>query len=149
MSTGTSPQIGGISPSDAWETLTSEAGARLIDVRTQAEWGFVGVPDLAELGQTLICVEWASFPGMSKNPDFVEAVLTELGDEDPCKLLFLCRSGVRSLNAAKAVTEHLSASGVAVTCLNVEEGFEGDLDANGHRGLLNGWRLRGLAWRQS
>ena len=149
MSTGTAPHIGGISPSDAWVTLTTESGARLIDVRTQAEWGFVGVPDLSELGQALICVEWTSFPGMSKNPNFVEAVLTELGDEDPGKLLFLCRSGVRSLNAAKAVTEHLSASGISVTCLNVEEGFEGDLDANGHRGLLNGWRHRGLAWCQS
>lgn len=149
MSTGTGPQIGGVSPSGAWEILASEKNARLIDVRTQAEWGFVGVPDLSELGQTLICVEWASFPGMSKNPNFVDAVLTELGGEDPGKLLFLCRSGVRSLHAAKAVTEHLSASGVAVTCLNVEEGFEGDLDANGHRGLQNGWRHRGLAWRQS
>lgn len=149
MNTGNSPHIDGISPIDAWEILATEQDARLIDVRTQAEWGFVGVPDLADIGQTLISVEWASFPGMSKNPNFVDAVVTELGNEDPGKLLFLCRSGVRSLNSAKAVTEHFSASGVSVTCLNVEEGFEGDLDANGHRGNQNGWKRRGLAWRQS
>lgn len=149
MSTGNSPHISGISPIDAWEILTKEKDARLVDVRTQAEWGFVGVPDLSELGQTLISVEWASFPGMSQNPNFVNAVLTELGGEAPGKLLFLCRSGVRSLHAAKAVTEHFSTSGASVTCLNVEEGFEGDLDTNGHRGRHNGWRHRGLAWRQS
>ena len=149
MSTGNSQNLGGVAPTDAWAILSAEKDARLIDVRTQAEWGFVGAPDLSEIGQTLIRVEWASFPGMSQNPNFVDAVLTELGDEAPGKLLFLCRSGVRSLAAAKAITEHFSAKGVSVTCLNVEEGFEGDLDANGHRGLQNGWRLRGLAWRQS
>lgn len=149
MSTDNGPQIGGVGPAEAWDILATEKTARLIDVRTQAEWGFVGVPDVSELGHTLICVEWASYPGMSQNPHFVDAVMTELGGEGPGKLLFLCRSGVRSLHAALAVTEYCSANGTPVTCLNVVEGFEGDLDPNGHRGFRNGWKHRGLAWRQS
>ena len=149
MSTDNDPRVGGVVPTEAWDILATENDARLIDVRTQAEWGFVGVPDLSEIGHTLVCVEWAGFPGMSINQQFVEAVMTELGDEVPGKLLFLCRSGVRSLYAAEAVTEHCSAIGVLVTCLNVAEGFEGDLDSNGHRGFQNGWKHRGLAWRQS
>jgi len=149
MSTGKSPRIGEVLPTDAWAILGSEINAQLVDVRTQAEWGFVGVPDVSELGHTLIRVEWAGFPGMSANPRFAEAVMEELGDKEPGILLFICRSGVRSLRAAEAVAEHLSAKGVSVQCLNVAEGFEGDLDQYGHRGNHNGWKHRGLAWRQS
>lgn len=149
MRTGTIPSVGEVSPSDAWEILETEDSARLIDVRTQAEWSFVGVPDVSELDQTLLCVEWAAFPGMSKNPRFADAVTEALGDEAPGKLLFLCRSGVRSLHAARAVADRYSERGQTVDCLNVTEGFEGDLNAEGKRGIHNGWKYRGLAWRQS
>ena len=149
MNTGSHPRIGEVTPTDAWEILKAEKNARLVDVRTQAEWGFVGVPDVTELGHTLICVEWAGYPGMSSNPRFVEAVTEELGNEGPGKLLFLCRSGVRSLRAAQAVSEHFAANGVSVDCINVAEGFEGDLGPDGHRSDHNGWKHRGLAWRQS
>ena len=149
MSTGNRPSVGEVLPADAWTILETDNNARLIDVRTQAEWSFVGVPDLSELGHTLICIEWAEFPGMSKNPRFADAVVEALGDEAPGPLLFLCRSGVRSLYSAEAVTAKYSQMGKAVECLNVKEGFEGDLNPNGHRGFHNGWKHRGLAWRQS
>lgn len=149
MSLGSSPCVGEVIPHDAWKILATEADARLIDVRTSAEWGFVGVPDLSELGHSAICVEWAKFPGMSKNPRFVEAVKEELGNEGPGKLLFMCRSGVRSLHAATAVAAHFAENGMPVECFNVAEGFEGDADSYGHRSKLNGWKFRGLAWRQS
>jgi rhodanese-related sulfurtransferase len=149
MSTGTAPGIGEVLPPAAWTILETDQNARLIDVRTQAEWSFVGVPDVSELGQTLICVEWASFPGMSVNPRFVDEVMEALGDEAPGKLLFLCRSGVRSLYAAGAVAQRFASEGKTVDCLNVAGGFEGDLDSDGHRGFQNGWKLHGLAWRQS
>ena len=100
MSTGSVQRIGEVMPIDAWAILKSENDARLIDVRTQAEWDFVGVPDLSEIGQTLICVQWASFPGMSANTHFVEVVMDEWGPGragnfcfyvalvfDPCMLL--------------------------------------------------------------
>ena len=149
MSTGSVQRIGEVLPNDAWAILKSEKDACLIDVRTQAEWGFVGVPDLSEIDQTLVCVEWASFPGMSANKSFVDTVMAELGTENPGKLLFLCRSGVRSMRAAEAITDHLSAKGMSGECFNVAEGFEGDLDQDAHRGNRGGWKNSGLAWRQS
>ncbi|MEE9389169.1 MAG: rhodanese-like domain-containing protein [Paracoccaceae bacterium] len=149
MRTGSHPRVGEVLPADAWNILETEKDARLIDVRTQAEWNFVGLPDLSELNHTMLCVEWASFPDMSKNPHFADTVIEALGDEAPGKLLFLCRSGVRSLHAAQAVAARYLEMGQAVDCLNVAEGFEGDLNAHGRRGIQNGWKHRGLAWRQS
>ncbi len=141
--------VGEVDPDEAWGILKSNETARLIDVRTRAEWGFVGVPDTRELEQTPIFIEWASYPDMSVNPAFAAEVEAAIGSENPGTLLFLCRSGARSLQAAMAVTDHFARAGKEVTCLNVAEGFEGDVDASGHRGSQNGWKARGLAWRQS
>jgi len=149
MSPGLVSSISEVTPQDAWNILTDENNTRLIDVRTRAEWGFVGVPDLRGLNQETIFVEWASYPSMSANPHFGEEVLEALDGEIPAKLLFLCRSGVRSLHAARAVADLLSDCGKSVQCINIAEGFEGDLNFEGRRGQLNGWKLRGLAWRQS
>ena len=149
MGSSTGPRVGEVSPTDAWGILVEESAARLIDVRTRAEWGFVGVPDLEGAGQRPHFVEWARFPDMSLNPRFAEEVMEALGEVPGGPLLFLCRSGARSLRAAEAVATHLAENGVEVDCINVAEGFEGDLDPTGHRGSLNGWKARGLAWRQS
>ncbi len=149
MSTGIVPGIGEVLPNAAWTRLKNDKNARLIDVRTQAEWSFVGAPDLSELGHTLICVEWATFPKMSPNPRFAEQVLEALGGTRPGMLMFLCRSGVRSKSAAAAVRARYAGLGVDVDCFNVVEGFEGDVNEDGHRGFQNGWKFRGLAWRQS
>ena len=143
------PRVGEVNPDEAWQVLVEESNARLIDVRTRAEWGFVGVPDLEEAGQQLLLVEWARFPDMSLNPRFAEEVIEALGEISKGPLLFLCRSGARSLRAAEAVAAHLAEDGVEADCINVAEGFEGDLDPAGHLGGLNGWKARGLAWRQS
>lgn len=141
--------VGEVLPDQAWTILKEEKNARIIDVRTLAEWSYVGVPDVSGLGHELICIEWLRFPDMSVNPAFVEDLLDQMEGQTTSKLLFLCRSGVRSLAAAKAVGDALGAKGIGTECLNVAEGFEGDLDANGHRGSVNGWKYRGLAWRQS
>ena len=149
MNSGSSPRVGEILPTDAWTILATETDARLVDVRTQAEWAYVGVPDLSGVDQTLICVEWVQLPGMSENPYFADAVMDALGSTKPGKLLFICRSGVRSLRAAQIMAGRFADSDAATQCLNVAEGFEGDLDRDGHRGSRNGWKHRGLAWRQS
>lgn len=148
-SSGSQPRIGSVNPSEAWDRLGQGQDAVLVDVRTRAEWNFVGVPDLTGMDKAPVCVEWAVFPDMSKNPRFVAALMEELGGATPSELFFICRSGARSLRAAEAVAEHLSEIGQAATCFNVAEGFEGDLDPMGHRGGHNGWKARGLAWRQS
>ncbi|MEM6891715.1 MAG: rhodanese-like domain-containing protein [Pseudomonadota bacterium] len=149
MGTGNSPLVGQVCPKQAWEILGSDKDARLIDVRTQAEWAFVGVPDLTDSAHDTLFIEWARYPEMSPNPTFVADVKEALGGDNPGTLLFICRSGVRSLHAAMAVATSFARNGSEITCLNVMEGFEGDLDASGHRGDHNGWKARGLAWRQS
>ena len=149
MGTGKSPHVGEVDPSEAWQILNDNKSARLIDVRTSAEWSFVGFPDLGEMGQRPIFIEWSCLPNMSENPQFAAQLDEALGNDAPDTLLFLCRSGARSLRAAYLVADHLAARGETVTCLNIAEGFEGDLDASAHRGSMNGWKARGLSWRQS
>jgi rhodanese-related sulfurtransferase len=139
-------QINSISVEEAWTRLKQDAGSVLVDVRTSAEWTFVGLPDLSAIGKRPVLVEWQDFPGNRVNQDFVDRVteaLTAIGANKDSELLFLCRSGGRSLSAARAMT----AAGY-VRCRNVADGFEGPLDPNRHRGCLGGWRAKGLPWVQ-
>jgi len=133
---------GDLSPKEAWTLLESDASAVLIDVRTRAEWTYVGVPDLSPLNKRTVFIEWQEFPGGTRNQEFGAQVEDlELGKDTP--LLFLCRSGARSAAAATLMTE----KGYA-RCYNVAEGFEGDPDDARHRGSVNGWKVRGLPWMQ-
>ncbi len=136
-------------PRETWDTLESDESAVLVDVRSRAEWVLVGIPDLTPLGRSALFVEWAGFPDMSVNPRFAETVVNSLGPTIPDKLFFLCRSGARSLCAAEAVAGLLAHRGIVADCINVAGGFEGDLDADRRRGRINGWKARGMAWRQS
>lgn len=149
MSSADFPQIEEILPSQAWGMLKDDPRAVLVDVRTRAEWSYVGLPDLAELGNLLVLAEWARLPDMSVNPGFEDELLAQLGDMTPSALLFLCRSGVRSLYAARAVATRLNETGTGLRCLNVATGFEGDLDDVRHRGNRNGWKVARLPWRQT
>ena len=137
------------SPTESWTTLKDTTDTITVDVRTRAEWSFVGLPDLSELGKEAILLEWKSFPTMANNDEFASSLIDHMGDTDPSEILFLCRSGVRSLAAAALMQEIFIQQGKEIKCVNVTEGFEGDLDSDAHRGKLNGWKARGLAWRQS
>lgn len=130
---------GDLTPTQAWELLERDPAAVLVDVRSEAEWMFVGLPDVSDLGKKLVTVSWTHWPSGERNPRFVET-LVEAGVTAPA--LFICRSGARSQGAAAAAT----AAGIGPS-YNVSEGFEGDLDEHGHRGGT-GWRARGLPWRQ-
>jgi rhodanese-related sulfurtransferase len=133
---------GDITPDEAWQLLSANADAVLVDCRTDAEWRFVGVPDLSSLGREVVYVEWNGSDGRH-NDDFVSD-LTGAGvtpGERP--VIFLCRSGNRSIGAAEAAT----AAGIAPS-YNVLDGFEGNLDEHRHRGGT-GWRAIGLPWTQS
>ena len=138
-----------VNPTDTWTGLADKPDSILVDVRTNAEWSFVGIPDLSSVDKQAILIEWSQFPTMTKNKDFASNLMDKLNGSAPSDVYFLCRSGVRSLAAAALMIETFAAQGWSVNCINVTEGFEGDLDAEGHRGNLNGWRARGLAWRQS
>ncbi len=149
MSTDAGPSVSELLPTETWALLKEDSDAVLVDVRSKPELGFVGKPDLSALGHTMLCVEWASYPGMSANARFVEEVLHELDGAVPSVMLFLCRSGVRSIGSARAMTKCFAEQGRTVECISVAEGFEGDLNAQKHRGDLNGWKVRGLPWVQS
>ncbi len=148
MSTVQEPRIGEVLPAEAMSALVADPGAALIDVRTRPEWYFVGVPDLENMPNPFLFVEWQHWPDMTENPRFVELVMEQLWGRVPEKLFFLCRSGVRSGNAARAIARHLRAVGQQGECVNVLGGFEGDRDEAGHRGTKNGWKVAGLPWRQ-
>jgi rhodanese-related sulfurtransferase len=138
---------GDISPRQAWEMLTADPKAQLVDVRTFAEWNFVGLPDLSSLSRQAHCVEWQTFPTMEVNPAFASAAVkavTAAGAGQETPLLMLCRSGARSRAAAVA----LAGAGFA-KAYNIAGGFEGDPDGMRHRGHVNGWKAEGLPWRQS
>lgn len=137
-----SDYAGDLSPRQAWDLLASDPDAVLVDVRTSAEWQWVGGADLSELGKRTLGIEWMTSAGQP-NERFVEH-LGEAGVAAETPVLFLCRSGGRSAAAASLAT----AAGYR-TAYNVAEGFEGDPDDEGHRGTVNGWKVAGLAWRQS
>ena len=132
---------------DAFEALAADPRAQLVDVRTKAEWTFVGVPDLSSVGRQPVLAEWQQFPAMTADPHFAERLsgaLAQAGLGQDTTLFFICRSGARSLAAAKA----MAAAGFG-NCINVSDGFEGDVDEKRHRGGVNGWKAAGLPWVQS
>ncbi len=133
---------GDINSREAWQLCRDDPDAVLVDVRTRAEWSFVGLPDLAELGRRPLCVEWQCYPDMAINPNFA-GELRARGIGPETTLLLLCRSGQRSRHAAVALT----ADGYR-RCFNVADGFEGPLDGAGHRGTASGWKAAGLPWLQ-
>jgi rhodanese-related sulfurtransferase len=132
---------GDVTPTEAWQLLEREPEAVLVDVRSEPEWAFVGVPDVSPVGKRVVTVEWSHWPSGRRNETFLEQ-LAEAGVTGG-PVVFLCRSGVRSQGAATVAT----AAGIAPS-YNIEDGFEGQLDAEGHRGN-GGWRAAGLPWRQS
>jgi rhodanese-related sulfurtransferase len=130
-----------------WQGLVSRPKSQLIDVRTRAEWTYVGLPDLGSIGKRPVLVEWQTFPDQAVDPRFIERLAGELkalGVEKDDELFFICRSGGRSLAAAKAMAE----LGYRA-CHNVAGGFEGPLDDDRHRGSVLGWKAAGLPWLQS
>lgn len=134
---------GDIMPRDAWAKLQDDPDAVLVDVRTLAEWRFVGVPNLAEVDREPVLIEWQRFPDGVQNAAFVDQLREELGEGDP-QILFLCRSGARSAAAAAAAT----AAGYS-RCYNIAEGFEGDPNPARQRGQVGGWKFAGLPWHQN
>jgi rhodanese-related sulfurtransferase len=146
LSEGGDVHIEDVSPTETWSRLEADQRAILVDVRTRAEWAFVGVPDLKRLGRQVLVVEWQSFPDNQTDPQFADRLATALNAQGATasdEIFFLCRSGGRSRMAA----ETMSAAGFG-RCRNVADGFEGPLDQNRHRGQVAGWKFDGLPWIQ-
>lgn len=130
---GNLPYSGAVTPREAWQLCQALPNVRIVDVRTRAEWQFVGIVPSAEL------IEWQSYPLMQHNPDFMQQLKSRVDSE--CVVLFLCRSAARSHEAAALAAVHGYSE-----AYNVLEGFEGDRNSHQQRGFLNGWKAAGLPW---
>lgn len=135
---------GDVTAAQAWEALTNEAAAVLVDVRTEVEWNLIGKPDLSAHDKEPVFLQWVKMGGVNKNflPE-LEAALEERGVAKDAPIYFMCQSGGRSKMAAMQCTE------VGYTrCYNIADGFEGDLDEHRHRNSVSGWKVAGLPWYQ-
>lgn len=138
--------FGDVTVGECWKALSDAPDSILVDVRTMAEWTYVGIPALQALGKAPILIEWQSFPSMQIDPNFADTLARKIeasGGSKTTPIYFLCRSGARSISSAQALTaagfEH---------CCNVIDGFEGPPDEEGHRGRRAGWKAEGLPWVQ-
>ncbi len=124
---------GDVMPQLAWQWM-QDRQAVLVDVRTDAEREWVGFVPGA------VPIAWKQWPSMAMNLDFDQALRAAVPAGK--KVVLLCRSGVRSIAAAKRATE------MGMEAYNILEGFEGDPDQNAQRGRKGGWRHHDLPWRQ-
>lgn len=141
-----SSYAGDVTPQEAWKALADQPAALLVDVRTAAEWSYVGLADLGALGKSALLIEWQSFPGMEVNERFVDQLgkaVDDLGLGRGGPVYFLCRSGGRSRAAA------IAAAAAGYVAFNIVDGFEGALGPDRHRSSLGGWKASGLPWTQS
>jgi rhodanese-related sulfurtransferase len=134
---------GELSPTEAFEYLKNDPAAQMVDVRTVAEWSLTGYPDLSSLGKSVIKLSWRLYPTMQINSEFADQLAREIPDLHT-PLLFMCKIGGRSLDAAIAMT----ALGYT-RCYNITDGFEGSMDAAQHRGTVSGWKAENLPWEQN
>ncbi len=133
---------GDVRANEAWKSLKADPGAFLVDVRTHAEWNFVGVPDLTTIGKKPLFIEWQTYPGMAVNGSFLKNISTEITDKS-ASIFFLCRSGARSKSAAIELTTNGYGS-----CFNIGDGFEGPHNERQRRGFSGGWKACDLPWVQ-
>merc|ERR1711991_1016236 len=126
---------GDLTPQETWELLKEKSDSILVDCRTSAEWGFVGVPNLEKLNKKVIFLEWQKYPDMQINENFLQEIV-ESGVNKDSSVVFLCRSGARSRSAAEFLTSYGYKN-----CYNCLDGFEGNHDQDGHRGQMNGWKF--------
>lgn len=138
-----------INPLESWNLLQTSPNSILIDVRTTAEFNFTGIVDLETINKQPVLLPWRNYPDMKIDNQFSKKLVDILQEKFPshkCEqinLLFLCRSGGRSFEAATALAL------LGYQCHNINSGFEGETDQNGHRGKINGWKADNLPWRQS
>lgn len=133
---------GDLSPRDAFELIKNDPSSLLVDVRTSAEWHYVGYPDLRSVGKNVTLLSWRELPEMDVNSSFVNELFRQIPDKE-AKICFLCRTGGRSQEAAIFATKNGYSN-----CYNIAYGFEGELDSKNHRGNINGWKADKLPWRQ-
>jgi rhodanese-related sulfurtransferase len=124
--------------------LLEKEDSFLIDVRSAAEWQFVGCPDLKEFKATYLQISLYEYPEMSFNNNFITKIQEQGNITKNSNIIFICRSGIRSRKAAQLISD-LGYKNI----YNISDGFEGELDEYSHRNTLSGWKKSGLPWKQS
>lgn len=127
------PYAGALTPAEAYELISQDRNAVLVDVRSRAELELVGRVPVASH------VEWAFYPGMVANPEFAAQLQAQV--DKSRTVIFMCRTGGRSHNAA-LLAQQLGYS----QAYNMLEGFEGEANEHKQRTLINGWKHAGLPW---
>ena len=136
---------GDISCQEAWNVLTSNPDAVLVDVRTKVEWQLIGQPDLSSIGKEPVYLQWVTMQGVNKDFEAeLAAALKEREVPADAPVFFMCQSGGRSKMSAMQCTQMGYSQ-----CFNIAEGFEGDLDEHQHRNSISGWKVAGLPWTQA
>jgi rhodanese-related sulfurtransferase len=133
-----------INSQEAWDLLSHDRSAMLVDVRTREEWAYTGYPVLSSVGKKIFFISWLEFPHMDINPNFIKDLQLKIANKSD-KVLFICRSGGRSAQAA----EYANNNGYE-NCYNISDGFEGDINTpSKHRNEVNGWKFNNLPWEQT
>ena len=143
--------VGECDPAHAYNELLKSDTSYLIDVRSSAEWNFVGFPDDRNFKNKLVFCEWSFYPLMDKNPNFETELFSKINFTNCKKLFFICRSGSRSFHAANSIKDKINQkdyNGHDIEFINVKFGFEGDLSIDFKRGDSNGWKYSKLPWKQ-
>ena len=138
-------KITNISSKETYYYLVNKKNSYLIDVRSKAEWHYDGIPDLSKCMNNLILIEWIVLPLMNKNNNFLDEVFENIKIENDNMIFFICRSGIRSFEAAETLKFFLNNNGYNVHCLNVVDGFNKSSDFM-PSGDLKGWKSEGLPW---
>jgi rhodanese-related sulfurtransferase len=134
---------GDIDITQAWEVLSTQDNAILVDVRTAAEWQFSGVPTLRLLGKEVFFIPWLSYPTFEFNNNFFPT-FESMNVPHDADVLLLCKVGGRSRDAAQALAQRGYEK-----ARSIEWGFEGVHNDNNQRGQINGWKAAGLPWEQA
>lgn len=132
--------INEITSTEAYQALSNEPDAILVDCRTKEEWQLLGTPDLGVIGKRTVLIEWQDFQGRV-NDNFGDQV--EDITETDCPVYVICRSGGRSRSACEALIAHGFEQ-----CFNIKDGFDGKLNDQGQRGRMEGWQFSDLPWTQ-
>ena len=136
-----------INSKEAYDLLREDKNSVLIDVRTKKEHLAVGIPDLSEIGKEIYLIEWKNSILPWSRKSFLNDFNENLALDQERKYIFICRSGIRSNFAALTVEESFISGNYNSTCFNIEDGFEGHEQHNGHPQNPTGWKNLGLPWK--
>ena len=141
-----SDEIKQISSKEAFEEVNSNAGALLIDVRSELEWKKIGIPDLGDLNENLVLLELQSMPSMEYNQNFLLELEEVVNDKNLNNVMFICKAGVRSQAAAVQSMGVLLKKNKSIKICNISDGFEGKgFSIFGDK--ASGWKNSGLPWK--